>query len=108
MNVQMRNFLTAVASSINDGSKAVLAAFLLRKNGHEVDHFTQERGIFGFCSCQRFNMRLGNNQKMDWSLGIDVAKRQYLVILVNFSAADFAAGNLAENTIVQLHSSNSF
>ena len=99
----MRHFLAAVAAGVDDGSEAVRAAFLLGKLRHEVDHFTQECGIFGFGRSQGLDVLLGNNQKMHGRLGVDVAEGEHVVVFIDLAAADFAARNLAENTIIELH-----
>ena len=44
-----------------------------------------------------------HNENVRRGLGVDVAEGEHVVVFIDLAAADFAARNLAENTIIELH-----
>ena len=83
MNVQVRHFLTPVATGIYDRAKAIDATLFFRELRDKGKHFTQERLIFRFCIRQGRDMTFGDQQEMHWSLRIDISKSENILILIH-------------------------
>ena len=91
MNMQVRNFLTAVAAGVDHRSETVFAAGLFCKNRHKIDHFTQQCRIFGSGVGQRLNVLFGNDQKMHGGLGVNVIEGDDVIVFLNLAGGNIAA-----------------
>ena len=91
MNVEVRNLLVTIVAVV--GEKPI-ATFLDTHHTRNGTDGTEEFGNLRIRSLfreviHRYVRNLGNHEHVDWSLRIDVVKRENVFVLINFVAGDF-------------------
>jgi hypothetical protein len=93
----MGNCLTAVGASVDDDAVAAGDETVITSNLHGSHEKTLKQGrVLGGHSSEVGEMALGDNQQVDWGLGIDVAKYKDDLILMYEGSGHRSGGHAAE------------
>ena len=99
MKVQMLYTLAAVLAHVGHHTVAVVTAQFLAQAGNGGKHMSQQLAVLLGERGSRVHMLLGNHQKVNRRLGINVVERKDLVILEQLIRGDLALGDFAEQAI---------
>lgn len=101
VEVEMGNCFAAVASVVDDDSEAVLGkSFLLGDHAHPGQEVTEEILIGGVRFADADDDFLGDEKKVNGSLGRDVFEAEAKLVFVDDVARDFAVGDLLEDGFI--------
>jgi hypothetical protein len=100
MQVNVENGLTGVAVGIEHGPVALVRIpVLFCDSGCGSVHRSDQCIVVGIEIVEGADVPAGNDQRMEWRLGIDVPNSYQFVILINESTWDLSRDDLAEETV---------
>lgn len=97
MNVQMRNGFAAVGAVVDHETKTAGEFEFLCENARRKQQVAEERLVGGDGFAHAGNELFWNDQKMDWSLGLDVMQNDAEVVLVLDLGGDFTTDDALED-----------
>lgn len=102
VNVEMINFLSSNASSIDDSAKAIGTTLLSCQSGYQYHHFPEQAAVLVVDLRKRADVQFGYQHKMHRCRRVDIVKSKNVLVFVYFLAGDFAPNDLAEYAVIHL------
>src|SRR6267142_3936205 len=99
----MIHLLPTHTSCVDDDAKAVGRALLARQARDRGQDSAQDRLMAHVAVGERSDVLLGDDHEMHRGERMDVVERENIRVLVDLSAGDLAADDLAEQTIRRIH-----
>ena len=99
VEMEMGNGLARIRTAVGDNAVAVRNARALCDCGNLFKDIRNDGGVFTVYFVNASNVRFGNNENVNGSLGRDIVESKNLIVFIRFFGGDIAVYDLAEKAV---------